>query len=97
MVVGIGVFILIGAFSVAGVVGLPSGHTLGAMQATGDFRRHCVAGLTGDAFVKFMGPYPYSCGNFDIIWDQTPRVSQLHASCHAPCTMLYFVPMLIGC
>lgn len=36
------------------------GHTLGAMQATGDFRRHCVAGLTGDAFVKFMGPYPYS-------------------------------------
>ena len=31
-------------------------------------------------------------GNFDIILDQISRIFQLHA-----CTMLYFVPMPIGC
>ena len=36
-------------------------------------------------------------GNFDIILDRFPRVSQLHPTPHAPCDMLYLVPMLIVC
>ena len=35
-------------------------------------------------------------GNFDIVLVQISRVSQLHITQHAPCAMLYFVPMLIG-
>ena len=36
-------------------------------------------------------------GNFDIILDQISRVSQLHPTPHAPCSMLYLVPMLVVC
>ena len=36
-------------------------------------------------------------GNFDIIFDHFSRTSQLHTTQHAPCAILYFVPMLIGC
>ena len=36
-------------------------------------------------------------GNFDIISDQISRISQLHPTPHAPCTMLYVVPVLVGC
>ena len=35
-------------------------------------------------------------GNFDIILDHFSRTSQLHSTQHAPCDMLYFVPILIG-
>ena len=36
-------------------------------------------------------------GNFDIIWVLFSRLSQLRPTRHAPWTMLYFVPMPIGC
>ena len=36
-------------------------------------------------------------GNFDIILDHVSRVSQLHPNPHAPCAMLYIVPMLVVC
>ena len=35
-------------------------------------------------------------GNFDIILDHFSRTSQLHSTQHAPCAILYFVPILIG-
>ena len=36
-------------------------------------------------------------GNFDIILDRFSRIYQLHPIPHAPCAVLYFVSMLIGC
>eukprot|EP00040_Diaphanoeca_grandis_P005412 m.32742 g.32742 ORF g.32742 m.32742 type:complete len:535 (-) comp16689_c0_seq3:177-1781(-) len=36
------------------------GHTLGALAATGDFRRWAADGQLGDGYVKFFGPYPYA-------------------------------------
>ena len=36
-------------------------------------------------------------GNFDIILARFSRVSQLHPTPHAPCTMLYLAPMLVVC
>ena len=35
--------------------------------------------------------------DLDIILDQISRIPQLHATCHAPCTMLCGVPTLTGC
>ena len=35
--------------------------------------------------------------NFDIILDRFSRVSQLHPTPHAPCDILYLVPMLVVC
>ena len=35
-------------------------------------------------------------GNFDTILDQISRISQRNPTPHAPYTMLYFVPILIG-
>ena len=36
-------------------------------------------------------------GNFDIMSDKIARISQLRTTPHAPCAMLYFVPVLVGC
>ena len=35
-------------------------------------------------------------GNFDIILDHFPRISQLRPTLHALCAVFYLVPMLIG-
>ena len=35
-------------------------------------------------------------GNFDIIFDQFSRSSQLRPTLHALCAVFYLVPMLIG-
>ena len=36
-------------------------------------------------------------GNFDIVLDHFSRISPLCTIPHAPCAVLYFVPMLAGC
>ena len=36
-------------------------------------------------------------GNFDIVWAIFTQGSQLHPTPHAPCDVLYLVPMLVGC
>ena len=51
----------------------------------------CAAAGAADALDN--GAY----GNFDIIFDHFPRISQLHPTPHAPCAMPCLVPMLIGC
>ena len=65
---------------------------------------HLQAFLWGSVtgLVQPLAALVYS--NFNTILDQISLISQLHALriCHAPCTMLYFVPMLklpmlIGC
>ena len=38
---------------------------------------------------------PYN--DFDIILDHFSRTAQLHPTPHAPCAMIYLVPILIGC
>ena len=38
---------------------------------------------------------PYN--DFDIILDHFSRTAQLHRTPHAPCAMIYLVPILIGC
>ena len=36
-------------------------------------------------------------GSFNVISDRFPRVPQPLATLHAPCTVLYFVAMPMGC
>ena len=43
---------------------------------------------------EFVPPW---YNDFDIILDPNSRVSQPHTTRYAPCNMLYFVPVLIGC
>ena len=56
----------------------------------------CVQYLSQQAVLREAG-----YGNFDkktnIILDQISRISQPNTTRRAPCNMLYFVPMLIGC
>ena len=42
-----------------------------------------------------IGDQPYA--NFDIILAHLSRISQLHATQHTPCAILYLVAMPIGC
>ena len=35
-------------------------------------------------------------GNFDVVSDLSPRIFKLYATPHAPSSMLYLVPMVIG-
>ena len=37
------------------------------------------------------------CGDLFIIFGPFPRTSQCHATPHATCAILHFVPLLIGC
>ena len=50
--------------------------------------------LQGDQ--RLQSP-PGLCGNFDISFDHSSRISQLYPTSHVPCAVLYLVPMLIGC
>ena len=36
-------------------------------------------------------------GNFDMIWDHFSRSFKLYNPLHAPCAVIYLLPMLIGC
>ena len=51
--------------------------------------------LSRCAHVEWVSPP--GCGNFDIRFDHFSRIFTVYTTPHAPCAVLHFAPMLIGC
>ena len=82
-------------------VGLASGNCNGAALTSTSPSTTCkpeamttflAAAGQPDRFAVCLGT-----ANFGIILDHVSRGSQLHPTPHAPCAMLYLVPMLAVC
>ena len=55
-----------------------------------------VAGGWLRVFGRWLALPNAEYNDFDIIFDHFSRTSQLHTTQHAPCAILYFVPVLIA-